>query len=329
METHFEKIKHTQFWSLIHKNNPDEIIKYTMKSEFIDGDEKIFNSMLDFLSKNYNIPEEYLSPKIFTSMLVIAKFPDVFLDSNRELIEKSLYDRSCEIYNFINENQSDYKLLGKKLFSFKIVFEDWKEKDLKQQVYLLCEMYYRYCDTIEEYKDDPSKKEYIDELLIMNNKILNNMKRLTPNYQSYLDNYENKHVSYSDKVNSLVYNKLKDLYWDNINTEIFEHSNYKVIDTIIDDYQDVLSQLNNETFNGNKFNDYRGIHTKENFKNIAVMMVRYNKQLDSENYDEIYDYTIEKINENIHNAISIIKICFDRLEMILKIKESVNEQNSN
>jgi hypothetical protein len=329
METHFEKIKHTQFWSLIHKNNPDEIIKYTMKSEFIDGDEKIFNSMLDFLSKNYNIPEEYLSPKIFTSMLVIAKFPDVFLDSNRELIEKSLYDRSCEIYNFINENQSDYKLLGKKLFSFKIVFEDWKEKDLKQQVYLLCEMYYRYCDTIEEYKDDPSKKEYIDELLIMNNKILNNMKRLTPNYQSYLDNYENKHVSYSDKVNSLVYNKLKDLYWDNINTEIFEHSNYKVIDTIIDDYQDVLSQLNNETFNGNKFNDYRGIHTKENFKNIAVMMVRYNKQLDSENYDEIYDYTIEKINENIHNAISIIKICFDRLEMIIKIKETVNEQNSN
>ena len=329
METHFEKIKHTQFWSLIHENNPDEIIKYTMKSEFIDGDEKIFNSMLDFLSKNYNIPEEYLSPKIFTSMLVIAKFPDVFLDSNRELIEKSLYDRSCEIYNFINENQSDYKLLGKKLFSFKIVFEDWKEKDLKQQVYLLCEMYYRYYDTIEEYKDDPSKKEYIDELLIMNNKILNNMKRLTPNYQSYLDNYENKHVSYSDKVNSLVYNKLKDLYWDNINTEIFEYSNYKVIDTIIDDYQDVLSQLNNETFNGNKFNDYRGIHTKENFKNIAVMMVRYNKQLDSENYDEIYDYTIEKINENIHNAISIIKICFDRIEMIIKIKEAVNEQNSN
>ena len=327
METHLDNIKNTEFWKIMNLNNADNLISYTMSRKFLDNDEAIFNNMLKYLSSNYNIPIEYLSPKIFTSTLMIAKYPDIFLDSNRELLEQTVYDRALEIYNFLDESQEDYKLLGKKLFSFKIVFEDWKEKDLKQQLELLCEMYYRYQDGINQFANDMSKNEYVQELKQMSHKILTNMKRLTPNYQTYLDNYTDKQISYSDKVNNLVYNRLKELYWDNINTEVFEHSNYSVIDSIIDDYQDVLVKLKNENFNGAKFNDYRGIYTIENFKNIAIQMVRYNKQLDSENYDEIYDYTIEKINENVRNATSIIKICFDRLELIIKIRESVLHQD--
>ena len=323
METHLSNIKNTEFWELMNKNDADKLISYTTTRGFLETDETVFNNMLEYLSSNYNIPSEYLSPKIFTSTLMIAKYPDIFLDSNRELLEQTVYERALEIYNFLEDNLSDYKLLGKKLFSFKIVFEDWKEKDLKQQIELLCEMYFRYQEGIDQFANDVSKDEYVIELKQMSQKILNNMKRLTPNYQKYLDNYSDKQVSYSDKVNTLVYNKLKELYWDNINTEIFEHSNYTVIDTIIDDYQDVLIKLKNKNFNGDKFNDFRGIYTEENFKNIAIQMVRYNKQLDSENYDEIYDYTIEKINENIRNATSIIKICFDRLELIIKIRENI------
>tara|TARA_B100000963_G_scaffold226538_1_gene197640 strand:- start:4898 stop:5884 length:987 start_codon:yes stop_codon:yes gene_type:complete len=327
METYITEIKDTKFWKDLHGENADLVISFTMKKEFRQTEE-LFDNMLAYLSKNYNIPQEYLSAKLLTSVLMIAKFPDTFLDSEREILEQTVFERALEIYELINEGSKEYKTLGKKLFSFKIVFEDWKEKDLKQQLDLLCEMYYRYQESINQFANDVAKSEYVDELKQISHKIVNNMKRLTPNYQHYLDNYSDKIVSYSDKINNLVYKKLKDIYWENIEDEVFNNDNYEVIDRIIDDYQEQLESLKNDNFNGSKFNQYRGIYTPENFKNIATLLVRYNKQLDSENYDEIYDYTIEKINENPRNIVSIIKICFDRLEMIIKIKNHVDERNT-
>ena len=83
METHLSNIKNTEFWKLMNKNDADKLISYTMTRGFLETDETVFNNMLEYLSSNYNIPSEYLSPKIFTSTLMIAKYPDVFLDSNR------------------------------------------------------------------------------------------------------------------------------------------------------------------------------------------------------------------------------------------------------
>ena len=327
MDTHISNIKQTEFWTHLHGGDADSLIAYTTTSNFKET-EVIFENMLSCLSENYNVPSEYLQSKIFTSVLMISMFPDTFLDANREVLEQTVFDRSLEIYNLINEDSKEYKSLGKKLFSFKIVFEDWKEKDLKQQLNLLCEMYYRYQEGIDKFANDVAKIEYVVELKGISNKILTNMKRLSPNYQNYLDNYSNKLVTYSDKITNLVYKKLKDIYWENLEEEVFENDNYQVIDRIIEDYQEQLESLNNSNFNGDKFNQFKEIYTPENFKNIAILLTRYNKQLDSENYDEIYEYTIEKINENPRNIISVIKICFDRLEMIIKIKNTVTEKNS-
>jgi hypothetical protein len=212
------------------------------------------------------------------------------------------------------------------MFSFKIVFDDWKEKDLKQQIDLLCEMYYRYQEAIQQYSNNVAKSEYVMELKQFNTKIVKSMKALTPKYQTYLDNYSQKKIGYSDKINNLVYKKLKDIYWENIEKQIYEDNNLTVIDQIITDYQDLLSNLANKNFNGDKFNVLRENYTVTNLKNLAIQTVRYNKQLDSENYDNIYEYTIEKINENHKNIISILKICFDRLEMIIKIKDEVKNK---
>ena len=327
MDNHISNVKQTQFWKHLHGGDADSLITYTTTPNFKET-EIIFDNMLSFLSENYNVPSEYLQSKIFTSVLMISMFPDTFLDTNREVLEQTVFDRSLEIYNLINEESKEYKVLGKKLFSFKIVFEDWKEKDLKQQLDLLCEMYYRYQEGINQFANDVAKTEYVVELKQISNKILTNMKRLSPNYQTYLDNYSNKLVSYSDKINNLVYKKLKDIYWENLEEEVFNNDNYQVIDRIIEDYQEQLEGLKNSNFNGDKFNQFKGIYTPENFKNIAILLARYNKQLDSENYDEIYEYTIEKINEHPRNIISVIKICFDRLEMIIKIKDTVAEKNT-
>lgn len=327
MDNHISNVKQTQFWKHLHGGDADSLIAYTTTPNFKET-EIIFDNMLSFLSENYNVPSEYLNSKIFTSVLMISMFPDTFLDANREVLEQTVFDRSLEIYNLINEESKEYKVLGKKLFSFKIVFEDWKEKDLKQQLDLLCEMYYRYQEGIDKFANDVAKTEYVVELKQISNKILTNMKRLSPNYQTYLDNYSNKLVSYSDKINNLVYKKLKDIYWENLEEEVFNNDNYQVIDRIIEDYQEQLEGLKNSNFNGDKFNQFKGIYTPENFKNIAILLARYNKQLDSENYDEIYEYTIEKINEHPRNIISVIKICFDRLEMIIKIKDTVSEKNT-
>ena len=52
------------------------------------------------------------------------------------------------------------------------------------------------------------------------------MKRLTPDYKEYIDNYKLKKVSYDDKASNLIYKKLKSTYWKYIENKIFEKKIY-------------------------------------------------------------------------------------------------------
>ena len=56
--------------------------------------------------------------------------------------------------------------------------------------------------------------------------------------------------------------------------------------------------------------------------------ININKQLDSENYDEIYDMLLNKVINNNGNVVDLYKFCFERLEMIKKIKEKLNKDNN-
>merc|ERR1711991_1245937 len=106
----------------------------------------------------------------------------MLLSKKRQDIEENLYLKSVEIFSFIDNNSKDYKLLGKK-----ILFDEWKQKDLESQMNILCEVYYRYKESLDE-----TPKEIINqsnkEIVNFINKVEKSMKRLTPSYKEYIDN---------------------------------------------------------------------------------------------------------------------------------------------
>merc|ERR1711991_1285559 len=114
-----------------------------MKKQFL-------KKILEILNKDYSIPKEYLSLRVFISSLLIYKDPDMLLSKKRQDIEENLYLKSVEIFSSIDNNNKDYKLLGKKILTHKILFDEWKQKDLESQMNILCEVYYRYKESLDE-----------------------------------------------------------------------------------------------------------------------------------------------------------------------------------
>ena len=319
------EFKNTPFWNKIHNDEiqVDEMIRYVSSIEFINNGHIIVANIIDILIEKYSIPKEYLNKKVFTSIFLIHKFPKYLLSTELSHIEQVLFNKATDIYDYISQDING-KEFGKKLVTFKILFDDWKDKDLTSQLDVLCEMYYRYQDNINEFIKDESKEEYVLELKQFTNKIETSMEFLTPTYKEYLDNYKFKNIDYDEKVYKTVYKKLKSIYWRNISNQIFVKENYKVIDTIIDDWSEIYTISNiNSNINIEIIEEYRGIYTLEAIIALGKDIISFNKLLDSEIYDEIYEYILEKIGDNPKYIIDLFKITFDRLEFINKLRENI------
>ena len=132
MEKELNKMRESKYWEYLSNNTipVDELLKYVTSVEFEHGEKVVFKQILSILKIDYNIPEEYLSLRIFISGLMIFKAPDILLSSERQAIEENLYNKSIDIYNFIANKSPNYKLLGKKLVTYKLLFDEWKKKDL-------------------------------------------------------------------------------------------------------------------------------------------------------------------------------------------------------
>ena len=70
---------------------------------------------------------------------MISKFPTDIIGEKLEEKEQNIINKANEIYNkfLINEMEN----INKKLFTFKIMFDEWKKQDKYSQMNLLCEMY--------------------------------------------------------------------------------------------------------------------------------------------------------------------------------------------
>ena len=57
---------------------------------------------------------------------------------------------------------------------------------------------------------------------------------------------------------------------------------------------------------------------------LGKYFIETNKSIDSENYDEIYDMLYSKLNRDNKYVVDIFKFCFERLDLISKIKEDLD-----
>ena len=328
MENLMNDLRKSQFWEYLTSDNTniDKLISYTVTKNFETGEKIIFKEILEKLNKTYDIPDEYLSLRIFISSFIICKDPDTLLSKQRTDIEENLYNKSKEILEFISNLNEDYKLLGKKLLTHNILFNEWKAKDLESQLDILCEVYYRYKEQLDE-----TPKEVINnsnkEIVNFIEKIKISMKRLTPNYKEYIDNYKLKKVSYDDKATNLIYKKLKQTYWKYIEDKIFEKKEYTIIDRIIADYCELIEDINVNDLDISSIKSYNGIYSLEALVSLANQMIVINKQIDSEHYDDIYAYITDKLIKSNNYLCDIYKFLFERLEFIKNVKDTLYEKD--
>ena len=128
-----------------------------------------------------------------------------------------------------------------------------------------------------------------------------------------------------EQENELIMNK-KDEYVNELkNTDIYKH--------IINDYLNLINNLKVSNLDISLLITLKDYEIEsENLLDACYTLVKafinINKQLDSENYDEIYDMLLNKVINNNGNVVDLYKFCFERLEMIKKIKEKLNKDNN-
>ena len=329
MENHISNLKKTQVWNKLENDVQFDEITDFLRSDGIKDDYSIIKQFLDHLSEKHEIDNDLLDSKFIVSILMINKFNDFIIGKNRVEKEELIVQKSSEIYNMIKNDQ--IVDINKKLVTFKILFENWKKEDKEQQLNLLCEMYYNYQKSIDEIKNDEGKSEYASELEKTKSKIIKSMKMITRNYQKYLDNYKFKNVEYDEKVQKMMYTKLKMAYWINMRNLVFEKKNVSVFKHILNDYKEIINDIKIRNFDYTQINNFMEFEVKEDdlvyaLTELGKYFIETNKSIDSENYDEIYDMLYQKLNNNNKYVIDIFKFCFERLDVISKIKENLDNK---
>lgn len=359
-------IKENELWQKIHSGEPvSDIIEYFKKT---DLNYRVIDLFLDHLNANFGIDKSILTSKFLISIFMISKFPEDIIGSKLEDKEKDVVSKACEIYDkFLN---NDLENINKKLVTFKIIFNDWKKQDKYSQMNILCEMYYKYTDSLNEYEkddtisdeqiinihknitetmNDEDKAEFIIELKDkseieraevisqinkMRNKILHSLKDLSPQYKNYLNNYKLKNVKYDETVYKHVYTKMKQVYWDNIKADIFEKQNTEIYKHIITDYLELLEDINITDLDTSAISSFKDYEVSEyNLLDACVglckMIIKCNMKIDSENYDEIYEMLLVKLDNKPEFISDIFKLCFNRLETIKDIKITISKKRAN
>ena len=359
MSEYIEQKKKSDVWLKIHSESKvTKITEYLADSSI---DYSTLDNFINYIQQKFDLEEKLISHKLLVSIVMISKFPNDIVGSDRNDTEESIYQKALEIYNLINN--SNLENINKKIITFKIIFNDWKSRDKLNQINLLCEMYHKYTDSLAEYTfdevsdeeilnqnseitdtmDDEIKTEFLEKARLhnkegitdfinkingMRNKILYSLKKLTPNYKSYVKNYKLKDVKYDESVYKLFYTKMKHIYWSNIRKDIFEKNNKNVYSHILNDYITIFESLEISNMDIELLKSYMEYDISDNnlieaCVVICKLFIETNKHIDSENYDEIYDTLYAKLVNNENCVTNIYKFCFDRLETIKKIKATL------
>ena len=365
MDIYIKKIHESNIWKKIHSQEDVLSIMSYFKNNNVDYSS--IDDFLNYLINNNHIDKSDINKKFFTSILMIAYFPDDVIGKNRGDKENLIYDRAKEIYEMVKNCKVEN--IQKKLITFKILFNEWKKQDKISQINLLCEMYYKYTESLEDFNnkkkltdselldvnkditetmDAEDKHNYIvkareydehqasifkKQIFNTQNKILHQLKILTPNYKKYLSSYKFKNVEYDESVYKMVYTKMKYIYWKNIKRDIFELKKKDIFNHIINDYIEIIANLKVKNLDYSEINRLSDYDIDEDNLldaciELCIKIVEINKKIDSENYDEIYDMLIKKLDNNKKYITEIFKFCFDRLESIKKIMTGLSLKNN-
>lgn len=297
-------IKNHPIWSLIKDNEIDFVIN-KLPSQNIENLNKFLEELFSIIG------EEYENKKnIIVAILLINKFPCELLSSNRGEEEENLYQKSKEIYKLLITNDIDYIMLAKKLYTFSIMYSEWKNKDKQMQLNMLSELYYRYSEDINKFLSVSTNH---NEKILYNklfkgflNKVLKQMALLDKNWKEYLSKYNYKKIDFDEKSHRFMYNKLTEVYWEHLKIQYLSSFSDDIIKQVITDYILLFTKIDNSK-NLNYLYNY-----KSNLSELYQELINLNKLIgDSFEYKNII---------NKKQTFKFFKIIFNYLEKVLSDK---------
>ena len=295
-------IKNHPVWMLIKDNELDFIIN-KLPSQNIKNLNIFIEELFSLIGEEYETNKR----NIIVAILLINKFPNELLSSNRGEEEDNLYHKAKEIYELLGISNIDYIILAKKIYTFSIMYSEWKTKDKEMQLNILAELYYRYSEDIREFlsiSTDSSKKIVYNKIFKeFLNKVLNQMLILDKNWKEYLTNYNYKKIDFDENSQKFMYNKLTEVYWEHLKLQQLSRYPCDIIKQVITDYIILFTKIDNS-----KDLNYLYNH-KSNLSELYQELVNLNKLLgDSFDYRNI----IKK-----EDTFKFFKIIFNYLEKVL------------
>lgn len=362
MEELLDNIKLSTVWRTIHETNDlFYIMDYLKKPDIDYSSIEVF---ISHICDKYDIANTMITNKIITSIIMIGLFPDdlvgkervdkeelvvskadeiykMFLNSNGENIHKKIVtfnvlfedwktaDKKnqinilCNIYHQYNQSISEFKQTHKELTDDEIL------DDNKDITYTMPSD--KQTEFIQKYRELNTKEKdtYLNNINSMKKKIINSLKRLTKDYKKHLDQ-TNQEIKYDNSVYQTVYSKMKHVYWFNIKSRIFEEYDINIYHQIIKDYIQLISDIrisnldissiySIQEYDVNKDNLIEALHS------LCREFISINKQVDSENYDDVYDFLINKLDIHDKYITDVLKLCFERLETIKNIRFAIDK----
>lgn len=272
MNVDIESLKDDPIWKIIQNSPLDDIIANLPKYNTC-----LFDAYMETL---FLLIEEHYEPtqkNILIAILLIHTYPDEFLSSKRCPEETILLDKVCEIYNLLILDNRNSTLLAKKIFTFSLMYSEWKKTDRDIQLNILAELYFRYSQDLREFlkiSTDMNMSRYYNKLFKeFLNKVLGQMCVLDSNWHKYLDNYRYKNIGFDERTRTLMYNKLNEVYWDELKVKYLSNKSSAIIDNIIRDYSNLLEQITTE-IDSNYL-----IHHSNAPIHICIELIKINKSI--------------------------------------------------
>jgi len=296
-----DNLKKAAEWKLICEGDDVEFIMLHIKNT---DNFEIFISML---YKKYGIKS--YDKKLIHKIILLARFPHVFMSINMSEYENNIYKRGKEIFDLLITNEDiNMKVLFQKLLTFSIMYKDWEEKDKTMQIEILCETFKSYNVFIKEVKhqdniSDTDKYTYIKCINAFLNKILHTLKILDSNWKELLLNYKVKSLDYSKTSHDNMIKYFKSIFWENVYLELIVKKNYNICNYLINDY---LNLFNPSLVDYTSLENYKQVNSIGDIYELQNVMISINKQIDTE-----YNYNI-LFNET--TLISNFRKIFNRLE---------------
>lgn len=295
--SHLHKIKNSSFQHVSeYIQNPD-IIQETKQ-------------MLD--EQNISI-----SPKVILSSYIIHICPDDILSSERSPIEETLYVKSRELIESLeDENIFDIQDI---CTQYNNVFETWKKKDKESQLSIYLDLY-----------DNYQKMEQTEETIEIKNKLYAAIHMFAKeNTDSLIQEYTQTHETRTVQASLVlqIEKQIKEMYWKE-KRELQTISNDQIVEWITDakllfvKIYDRLSYAETEKNELESILDISFIKSQldENcysINNLLHWIVDKLKLLDSPEFDSHYPAVHQSIDHSTNDSyVTVVKFILEHLEII-------------